>query len=360
MQTIKAAVCYEYGAPLVIEDVNLEPPGPDEVKIAMQACAICHSDIHIVNGEWHYEAPLIAGHEAAGTIAALGTNVSGYEVGDRVVVSLLWSCHHCRHCLEGEPYLCIGDYPLEQYSKLTNREGQELNRALRVAGFAEYAVVHRTQIVKVPADIPIASAALLACGVVTGLGAVVNTAGFRFGRAVAVIGCGGVGLNTVQGALLAGATQIIGVDVEPYKLEMAQAFGATHLIDARETNPVQAVLELSAGGVDYVFVVAGVSHLLEEASAMICKGGRVIQVGMPPQHETFAFPGQQFMGQRSLKGSSMGGTNFQRDVPRLMQLYQQGRLKLDELITRTYPLDRINEAIADTANGTTLRNVITF
>ncbi len=188
----------------------------------------------------------------------------------------------------------------------------------------------------------------------------VNTAGFRFGRAVAVIGCGGVGLNTVQGALLAGATQVIGVDVEPYKLEMAQAFGATHLIDARETNPVQAVLELSAGGVDYVFVVAGVPHLLEEASEMICKGGRVIQVGMPPLHETFAFPGQRFMGQRSLKGSSMGGTNFQRDVPRLMQLYQQGRLKLDELITRTYPLDRINEAIADTANGTTLRNVITF
>ncbi len=360
MQTIKAAVCYEYGAPLVIEDVNLDPPGQDEVKIAMKACAICHSDIHIMDGEWHYEAPLIAGHEAAGTIVELGANVVGFRLGDRVVVSLLWSCHQCRHCLEGEPYLCIGDFPLEQYSKLRNRNGQELNRALRVAGFAEYAVVHKTQIVKIPDGVPITSAALVACGVVTGLGAVVNTAGFRFGRSVAVIGCGGVGLNTVQGARLAGARQVIGVDIETFKLEMADAFGATHLVDASKQDPVKAVLELSGGGVDYAFVVAGVPHLLEEASEMICKGGRVIQVGMPPQHEIFAFPGQRFMGQRSLKGSSMGGTNFLREAPVLMELYQQGRLKLDELISRTYPLDQINQAIADTLKGTSLRNVITF
>ena len=360
MRTVKAAVCYEYGSSLVVEEVHLESPGRNEVEVRMEACAICHSDIHIIDGEWHYEVPLIPGHEAAGTVSRIGEDVEGIAVGDRVVVSLLWSCHRCRHCLEGEPYLCIGDHPLELRSKFTNREGRELNRALKVAGFAEYTVVHETQIVKVPDSIPIVSASLLACGVITGLGAVVNTAHFRFGRSVAVIGCGGVGLNTVQGAILAGAVQVIGIDIERGKLDMARAFGATHVVHAGETDPVQAVMDLSAGGVDYVFVVAGVTRLLEEAADMLCKGGRVIQVGMPPQDDTFTYTGQRFMGQRSLKGSSMGGTNFQRDVPRLMDLYRQGRLKLDELVTRTYPLEKINEAIAAVAEPATLRNVITF
>lgn len=360
MRMVKAAVCYEYGRPLVVEDVRLEPPGRNEVEVRMEACAICHSDIHIMDGEWHYEVPLIAGHEAAGTVTALGADVEGLELGNRVVVSLLWSCRRCRHCLEGEPYLCIGDHPLELHSKFTNLDGTELNRALRVGGFAEYTVVHETQVVKVPAAMPIVSAALLACGVITGLGAVVNTAGFQFGRSVAVVGCGGVGLNTVQGAILAGATQVIGVDIESHKLEMARVFGATHVVHAGETDPVQAVMELSAGGVDYVFVVVGVSRLLEQAADMLCQGGRVIQVGMPPERDTFTFTGQRFMGQRSLKGSSMGGTNFQRDVPKLMDLYRQDRLKLDELVTCTYPLEQINEAIAAVAEPTTLRNVITF
>ena len=361
MRTVKAAVCYEYGSPLVVEEVHLESPGREEVEVRIEACAICHSDIHIIDGEWHYEAPLIPGHEAAGTVTQLGAGVEGIAVGDRVVVSLLWSCRRCRHCLEGEPYLCIGEHPLEDvHSKFTNRAGTQLNRALRVAGFAEHTVVHETQIVKVPDSIPIVSAALLACGVITGLGAVVNTAGFRFGRSVAVVGCGGVGLNTVQGAILAGATQVIGVDIEPEKLDIAREFGATHVVHAGETDAVQAVMDLSSGGVDYVFVVAGVTRLLEEAADMICKGGGVIQVGMPPQSDTFAFAGQRFMGQRSLKGSSMGGTNFQREAPQLMDLYLQGRLKLDELVTRTYPLEKINEAIAAVAEPTTLRNVITF
>ena len=360
MRTCKAAVCYEYGQPLVVEDVHLEPPGRDEVEIQMQACAICHSDIHIIDGEWHYLAPLIPGHEAAGLVSRVGEGVESVSVGDRVVVSLLWSCANCRHCLEGEPYLCIGEHPLEQYSKFTNVDGVELNRALMVAGFAEYTVVHKTQIVKAHDSIPIVSAALLACGVITGLGAVVNTAEFRFGRSVAVIGCGGVGLNSIQGAFLAGAAQVIGVDIEPYKLDMARKFGATHVVNAAQSDPVQEVMQLCPGGVDYVFVVVGVTRLLEEAADMICKGGRIIQVGMPPQHDTFSYSGQRFMGQRSLKGSSMGGTNFQREAPRLMDLYLQNRLKLDELVTRTYPLDQINEAMAAVAGPTTLRNVITF
>lgn len=357
---MQAAVCYEYGAPLSVEEVYLAPPGPDEVQVEMKACAICHSDVHIMAGEWHYETPMIAGHEAAGVITALGSNVSEFTVGDRVVVSLLWSCQHCRHCLDGEPYLCIGDYVLERHSKLTNRKGIALNRGLKVAGFAEHAVVHRTQLVKVPEDVPITSAALLACGVITGLGAVVNTAGFKFGESTAVIGCGGVGLNSVQGARLAGATQVIAIDIEPSKLESAKAFGATHVVNSRTEDPVKAVLDLSGGGVDYVFVVVGLTTLIEQASEMLCQGGQVIQVGLPPNRETFAFPGQRFRGQRSLKGSTMGGTNLAVEVPRLISLYQQGRLILDELVTRTYPLDQINEAISDMEQGNTLRNVIAF
>lgn len=360
MPVMKAAVCYEFGAPLVVETVRLEGPGEDEVLLQMEACAICHSDIHIIDGEWHFEAPLIAGHEAAGRIVELGSRVSGFQIGDQVVISLLWSCQECRHCQEGESYLCIGDYPLERHSKLSNLAGVELNRALRVAGFAEYAVVHKTQIVKVAAGIPVTTAALLACGVITGLGAVVNTAGMKFGSTVAVIGCGGVGLNSVQGARLAGATQVIGIDVEDFKLKMASEFGATDVVNAKATDPVEAVLDLRPGGVDYAFVVAGIPRLLEQASKMICKGGRVIQVGMPPQDEVFAFPGQRFMGQRSLKGSSMGGTNFRLEAPRLMDLYLQGRLKLDPLVTRTYSLDQINQAIADTADPKVLRNIVTF
>ena len=238
---MKAAVCYEVDAPLTVEEVHLEPPGADEVQLAIKACAICHSDISAFHGHWAYEAPMIAGHEASGVIEALGANVSGFAVGDRVIVSLLWSCQQCRHCLEGEPYLCIGDYPLERHSKLANREGTRLNRAFRVAGFAQYAVVHKTQIVRAPDSMTMAAASLLACGVITGLGAVVNTAQFKFGRSVAVIGCGGVGLNAVQGARLAGATQIIAVDIEPYKLEAAQSFGATHVVNARQTDAVAAV-----------------------------------------------------------------------------------------------------------------------
>lgn len=359
-QTMLAAVCYEFGAPLVVEEVVLEPPGADEVKIALEACAICHSDISAFQGDWQYIPPMIAGHEAAGVIVELGANVPGFEIGDRVIASLLWSCQQCRHCLEGEPYLCIGDYPLETHSKLANRQGMPLNRAFRVAGFAQYAVVHKTQIIRIPDFMPILSAALLACGVITGLGAVVNTAQFKFGRSVAIIGCGGVGLNTVQGARLAGATQIIAIDIEPFKLEAAQAFGATHVINPDRTNPVEAVLAVTDGGVDYAFVAVGIPHLTQAAVQMVCKGGQVIQVGMAPRTAPLAFTGHQFVGQRSLKGSSMGGVNFRRDLPRLMDLYEQGRLKLDELVTKTYPLAQINEAIADVGKGRTLRNVITF
>ncbi len=358
--TMLAAVCYEFGAPLVIEEVALEPPSAEEVRLALKACAICQSDISAFQGHWQYAVPLIGGHEAAGIIEELGSNVSGFSVGDRVIVSLLWSCQQCRHCLEGEPYLCIGDHPLETHSKLTNRLGTSLNRAFRVAGFAQQAVVHKTQIVKAPVGLPMESAALLACGVITGLGAVVNTAQLRFGRSVVVIGCGGVGLNAVQGAKLAGATKVVAVDIEPFKLEAALHFGATHVVNAHLINPVEAVLELTEGGADYAFVVVGIPHLTQQATEMVCKGGQVIQVGVAPRTSQLAFAGQQFVGQRSLKGSSMGSVHMSRDVPRYIALYEQGRLKLDELVTKTFPLAQINEAIADVGKGQTLRNVITF
>ncbi len=344
--TMKAAVCYEFGKPLTIEELELDPPQKGEVKVQITATAICQSDIHAIRGEGSANVPVVVGHEAAGVVEEVGENVSLTEPGDRVVVCLLRSCGRCFYCTLGLPHLCEGEFALNRESRLRNRRGEVIHQGMRTAAFAEYCIVDQSQVVRVPENMPLDRAALLACGVITGLGAVVNTAQVEPGSSVVVIGTGGVGLNAVQGALLAGAHPIIAIDLLDNKLKAARAFGATDTLNAAEQEGAEeAVKELTSGrGADYVFVTVGSAAAVAQAFRLSRRRGSVIIVGLPAPGATVSFQVNQFVrGEQRIIGSFMGSTRLGVSVPRLIDLYQHGRLKLDELITARYPLERINE-----------------
>lgn len=359
---MKAAVCYEFGKPLAIESVDIDPPQAGEIKVRMVACAICHSDLHCIEGAWGGPLPAVYGHEAAGIVEETGPGVTLVRTGDHVVVTLLRSCGRCHFCAQGSPHICEGSFALDRESRLRGAGGEAIVQGLRTGAFAEYAVVDESQAVPVPHDLPLDVASLLACGVITGLGAVVNTAGVPSGSSVVVIGTGGVGLNSVQGAALSGAYPIIAVDVHVRKLDAARAFGATHTLDPAAGNATDAVASLTGGrGADYVLVTVGSATAIEQGMELLRRGGTLVVVGMPPsgvkagiEAAGFAYASQRLLGSR------MGSARIRVDVPRLVELYRQGRLKLDELITARYPLDRINEAIAEATRPDTLRNVIVF
>ena len=360
---MKAAVCNEFGKPLTIEDLELAPPKKGEVKVRLAATAICHSDLHALRGEGSTNVPVVVGHEAGGIVEESGEDVSLTKPGDRVVVCPLRSCGRCFYCTLGFPHLCEGEFALNRESRLRNRHGEVVNQGVRTAAFAEYCVVDQSQVVRVPEDFPLDRAALLACGVITGVGAVINTAQVEPGTSVVIIGTGGVGLNAVQGAALAGAHPIIAIDLLDNKLEAAHAFGATHLINSAEQNKaVKAVKELTSGrGADYVFVTVGNAAAVTQALALTRRRGTVILVGLSAPGATASFQFNPFVrGEQRILSSFMGSTRVSVDVPRLINLYQHGRLKLDELITARYPLERINEAIEAVEKGLALRNVIVF
>ncbi len=359
---MKAAICYEFGEPLSVEEVEIDPPQMGEVEVRIATCAICHSDIHCIRGQWGGATPLVAGHEAAGIITKTGSGVLNVKPGDPVVVSNLRSCGRCSSCSLGRPYDCEADFALDHQSRLRSRDGGPLVQGLRTAAFAEYTVVDQSQVVKVPEDLPLDRACLLSCGVIAGLGAVVNTVQVELGSSVVVIGTGGVGLNSVQGAVLSGAAKIIAVDLLDYKLEAARHFGATHTINARHLDPVAAVQTLTDGrGADYAFATVGSSTAISQAGRMIRKGGTAVVVGMPSNQDVeFSLNAHDLVYGRAVIGSLMGSSRLSVDIPRLVELYQQGRLKLDELITDRYPLERINEAIESTERGEALRNVVVF
>lgn len=359
---MKAAVCRAFGAPLTIEEVEIASPQAGEIKVRMAACAICHSDIHYIEGAWGGTLPAVYGHEAAGVVEETGPGVTHLEPGDHVVVTLIRSCGHCPSCAEGVPVFCETVFPLDRQSPLRSARGETLAHGMRTGAFAEYVVVDASQAVAIPEDVPLDSASLIACGVITGLGAVVNTARVRAGNSVVVIGAGGVGLNSVQGAALAGASPIIAVDLSPTKLEAARRFGATHTIDAGCQDVAERVAEFTGGRrAEYVFVAVGAKAAIEQAFGLMKRNGNVVIVGMPASGVTTAFDPSSLAayGQRIL-GSKMGSARIQIDVPKLIELYRQDRLKLDELITGRYPLDRINDAIASAKQGQALRNVIVF
>ncbi len=279
---MKAAVCYEFGKPLCLEEVDIDPPQKGEVKIRMVATAICHSDVHLIRGElWDADLPVVPGHEAAGIVEEVGEGVTLTKPGDPVVVSLLRSCGRCLSCTEGASYLCEGTFAFDTQGRLRNKLGEPLHHGFKTAAFAEYAVVDQSQIVPVPAEMPLDRAALLACGVITGVGAVINTAQVRPGSNVVVIGTGGVGLNAVQGAVLVGAQQIIAMDILETKLTAARAFGATQTINAGQEDVRQIVRELTGGrGADYVFVTVGSTAAVAQGLTLIRLGGTLVIVGL--------------------------------------------------------------------------------
>jgi Zn-dependent alcohol dehydrogenase len=359
---MKAAVCRQFGQPLAIEEVGLSDPGPGEVKVRLRACAICHSDIFYMQGAWGGELPAVYGHEAAGVVEAVGAGAAAVKPGDHVIVTLIRHCGHCPSCVQGEQVLCETRFPLDGKGPLTATDGAPIHQGLRTGAFAEQVVVDASQAVAIPKDIPLDSAALIACGVLTGVGAVTNTAAMPAGSTVAVIGTGGVGLNTVQGAALAGGRTIVAIDVAADKLAAAERFGATHTVDARSQDAAQAVLAATGGrGVDYAFVTVGAPKVVEQGFALIRRGGTLVLVGMPASGVMASFDPGTFAayGQRVL-GSKMGSARIETDVPRIIDFYRQGRLKLDELITGRYPLAAINEAVAGVVSGAALRNVIVF
>ncbi len=360
MARMRAAVCRAFGEPLVVEDVLLDPPGAGELRVEVAACAICHSDIIYAEGGWGGTLPAVYGHEAAGTIVEIGAGVSGFTVGDHVVVTLIRSCGTCRACARGTPVTCETRLALDARSPLRRRDGQPLVHGLRTAAFADEVIVHASQAVVIPERVPLDSASLLACGVITGVGAVTHTAAVGPGASVVVIGAGGVGVNTIQGAAIAGARPVIALDVVDAKLETARRFGATHALRADQPGVLEEVRRLSGGrGADFVFVAAGTRPAIAQAFGLASRSGAVVLVGIPASGVTVEIdPGGIASDNQRILGSKMGGSHIQDDIPRLIGFYEQGVLKLDELITGRYPLERINDAIASTRRGEALRNVL--
>jgi Zn-dependent alcohol dehydrogenase len=358
----RAAVCRAFGQPLSIEEIELAEPGPGEVRVRIKACAICHSDIFYVDGAWGGELPAVYGHEASGIIEAVGPGVKRVKRGDSVVATLIRSCGFCDACAGGGPVYCEEVFPLDEATPLHDAKGKPIVHGMRTGAFAEHAVVDESQVAKIPGDVKFDAASLIACGVLTGFGAVVNTANVHTGASVVVIGCGGVGLNSVQGARIAGAQPIIAIDVAEAKLEAARKFGATHTVNGRTENVADRVAALNGGKkADFVFVTVGIGGAAEQAISLLRKQGAAVIVGMPPSGVNATFdPGWLAADGQRILGSKMGSARLPVDVPKLVELYREGRLRLDELITGRFALDQINEAIASSRSGAALRNVIVF
>ena len=356
-----AAVCRKFKEPLVVEEVHLRPPMATEVEVEIKACAICHSDIHYADGAWGGNLPAVYGHEAAGRVLSFGDAVTGFQTGDPVLVTLLRTCGCCPSCVGGRPARCeAGRDPM--LSPLSLPDGTRVEHGLVTAGFAERVVVDQSQIIGIPESIPMDSASLLSCGVITGVGAAVNTVGVRPGSSVAVVGVGGVGLNAVQGAKICGAAKIIAVDVSKDKLEDAFEFGATDTLLVDDSKPHRKLKQLTGGrGVDFALVTVGAIEAHQAAMRYLAPSGTLVVVGLPPSGASISIQPElvAFLSQ-GIIGSSMGDTVLRRDIPYLLDLYDQGRLKLDELITGRFSLKDINRAIRSTVAGNARRNVIVF
>lgn len=359
MPDIKAAVCHTFGQPLKVETIQLRAPEMGEVEVTLKACAICHSDISFAEGGWGGTLPAVYGHEAAGHVTSIGAGVKGVSLGDAVVVTLIKSCGSCGCCASGKPVICeTTDTPAPH---LTATDGSPIVQAMNCGAFAEKVVVDQSQIVRIPADMDMRAASLLACGVITGIGAVVNAANLRAGQDVVVIGAGGVGLNAIQGARIAGARRIVAVDMSDEKLQIAKDFGATDGVLASADAPWDAARAAMGRGADAVFVTVGAVPVYNQAPNYLAAGGKIVMVGMPHIGDAATYdPGSMASVGQGMVGSKMGDAVIARDIPWMVDLYQQGRLKLDELVSQTWTLDQINAAIADTKTGSAKRNVIVF
>lgn len=372
---MKAAVLREVGKPepyaesqpLGIEDITLDPPGPGEVLVRIRAAGLCHSDLSVINGNRPRPVPMVLGHEAAGEVVALGAGVDDLVPGDHVVLIFVPSCGHCAPCAEGRPALCEpgnaanGRGELLSGARRLHAEAVSVNHHIGVSAFAEYAVVSRRSLVKIDKDLPFEQAALFGCAVLTGVGAAVNTAGVRPGQSVAVVGLGGVGYAALLGAIAAGATRVVAVDLLPEKLAFAKQLGATDTFLASDADCVEQVKQATGGGVEICLEMAGSVPALELSYRITRRGGTTVTAGLAHPSKSVAIQQVSLVAEeRTLKGSYIGSCIPTRDIPRFVALFRAGKLPVDRLLTETLPLSRINEAFDRLAAGKTIRQVVTF
>ena len=363
---MKAAVLYEPRQPLLIEDLQLDPPQAGEVRVQVAANGVCHSDLHVMTGDMRMPLPIVLGHEGAGIVTEVGPGVRSVQEGDHVVLCFQPVCGICQACTQGRPNLCetrpraLGVL-LDGTTRL-HKNGQRVHHFAYTASFAEETVVPESCAIKIRPDIPLDRACFVGCAVMTGVGAVINTARVRPGSTVAVLGCGGVGLNVIQGAALAGAYQIIAIDVLDNKLAFATHFGATHGINANQDEPVKAVQDLTHGrGVDYAFEVISSAKTIELAFRMTARGGVCTIVGVAPEGARISLNPNVFtLMEKTLQGSYYGSTRPRVDMPRLLDMYMHGKLKIDELVSRTFTLAQVNEAYEVLQAGGVARSVVKF
>ena len=359
---MKAAVLRETNKPLAIEDVSTADPGPREVLVRTAAAGVCRSDLHFQNGAYPHRLPAVLGHESAGVVEAVGSAVRYVQPGDHVITCLSAFCGHCEYCLTGHMALCNEpelSRGVDEPPRLA-AGGEPLEQFLNLSSFAENMLVHEHAVAKIRKDMPLDCAALIGCGVLTGVGSVIHTAAVEPGSTVAVIGCGGVGLSCVNGAEIAGASRIIAIDTVASKLELARQFGATDTVNAAAVDPIEAVREMTSGGVHYAFEAIGLKSTAEQAFKIIRNGGTATIIGMIPVGTMVEIHGPEFLWEKKLQGSNMGSNRFRVDMPRLVDFYLAGKLRLDDLISSRIRLEDVNDALQALQTGEAARHVIVF
>jgi S-(hydroxymethyl)glutathione dehydrogenase/alcohol dehydrogenase len=359
---MKAAIFHGVKEPLTIEEIEHDAPKAREVVVKTVASGVCHSDLHFVEGLYPLAPPAVLGHEAAGVVEAVGELVTYVKPGDHVISCLSVFCGYCDQCLSGHPSLCSS--PDRQRAPgeppRLSQKGQPINQFINISSYAEKMLLHENAVVKIRDDMPLDRAALIGCGVTTGVGAVLNTARIEAGSSVAVFGAGGVGLAAIQGARIGGARMIIAVDISENKLATAKELGATHIVDASSHDPVSAIREMTGGGVDYSFEAIGLKIAAEQAFNCLRSGGTATVIGMIPVGQKVELDGYQFLSEKKIQGSTMGSNRFRIDMPRYIDFYLQGRLKLDEMITVRGKLEDVNEAFRAMKAGEVARTVLMF
>ncbi len=359
---MQAAVLHETNTPLAIEQVEIEKPKRREVLLRTAFAGLCHSDLHFMEGLYPFPLPCVLGHEAAAVVEQVGEDVTYVKPGDHVITCLSVFCGECPQCVTGHPNLCENTEVklMPGAARRLRWKGDVLNQAFNLSAFADHMLVHEHAVVKIDSAIPLDRAALVGCGVMTGVGAVFHAARVEPGSTVVVIGCGGIGLSAVNGAALAGAERIIAIDTVASKLELARQMGATDTINASNVDPVEAVKDMTGGGVPYSFEAIGTKTTAEQAFAMLRPGGTATIIGMVPFGTKIELHAADFLRDRKIQGTSMGGNRFRVDMPRLLALWQQGRLKLDHLISGRIKLNQINEGFAHLKSGAPVRQLIDF
>jgi len=365
LETIGAPAPYAVSQPLKIRAVELDPPGHGEVLVRIRAAGLCHSDLSVISGDRPRPVPMVLGHESAGEVVECGTGVTDLKAGDRVVLVFMPSCGCCMPCMEGRPALCEpgaasnGAGMLLSGARRLHLDGQPVNHHVGVSCFADYAVVSRRSCVKLDAELSFAEASLFGCAVLTGVGAVINTARLQAGTTAAVLGLGGVGFSALLAAVASGARQVVALDLNDAKLALARELGATATINAAEPDAAERVRELTQGGVDFAFEMAGAIPAMELAWRITRRGGSTISAGLPHPDRRFALPPVQLVAEeRTLRGSYIGSAVPARDIPRYIDLYQRGKLPVDRLMGEHLALEDINRGFDRMASGVAMRDVV--